>query len=110
MFSVAKIMFSFHKLIGAISTTGHGETIMRYNVAQRILQRMDLLKESAQTATETVLHDMTERLKYTAGAITLDKKGDIGIYFTSEKMAWTYRKGDKIYSGIRPGDNFVENV
>lgn len=97
-------------MIGAISTTGHGETILRYNVAQRILQRMDLLKESPQVATETVLRDMTDRLKYTAGAITLDTKGDVGIHFTSLKMAWTYRKGNKIYSGIRHGDNFVEDA
>lgn len=97
-------------MIGAVSTTGHGETIMRFNVAQRILQRMDLLKESAQTATETVLRDMAHRLTYTAGAITLDAKGNVGIGFNSEKMAWTYRKGSKIYSGIRHGDNFVEDA
>lgn len=83
---------------------------MRYNVAQRILQRMTHLQESAQTATETVLRDMTARLKYEAGAITLDKNGEVGIGFTSHKMAWTYRKGNKIYSGIRSGDNFIEDA
>lgn len=98
------------QLIGAVSTTGHGETIMRFNVAQRILQKMDLSKESAQTATETVLNDMKARLKYTAGAITLDKNGDIGIGWNSRKMAWSYRKGNKIYSGIRHGDNFIEDA
>lgn len=97
-------------MIGAVSTTGHGEAIMRYNVAQRILQRMDLLKESAQTATEIVLQDMTARLNYTAGAITLDERGNVGISFTSRKMAWTYRKANKIFSGIRPGDNFIEDA
>lgn len=71
---------------------------------------MDLLKESAQTATETVLNGMSERLPYKAGAITLGTKGDVGIFFNSLKMAWTYRKGNKIYSGIRPGDNFIEDV
>lgn len=96
--------------MGTVSTTGHGETIMRFNVAHRILQRMDLLKESAQTATENVLREMTRRLKYTAGAITLSPKGEPGIYFTSQKMAWTYRKGNRIFSGIRLGDNFVEDA
>lgn len=71
---------------------------------------MDLLKEDPQKATETVLQEMTTRLPYKAGAITLDRKGDVGIYFNSLKMAWTYRKGNKIYSGIRPGDNFVEDA
>lgn len=83
---------------------------MRFNVAQRIMQRMDLLKESAQNATKYVLEEMTKRLGFTAGAITLSPKGEPGIYFTSQKMAWTYRKGNKIYSGIRPGDNFVEDA
>lgn len=96
--------------MGTVSTTGHGETIMRFNVAQRILQRMNLLGESAQNATENVLHEMTQRLTYTAGAITLSPTGEPGIYFTSQKMAWTYRKGNKIYSGIRLGDNFVEDA
>lgn len=71
---------------------------------------MDLLKEDVQTATETSLRDMTRRLTYTAGAITLDTKGDVGIYFTSEKMAWTYRRGNKIHSGIRLNDHFVEDI
>lgn len=102
---------TFHlQLIGGVSTTGHGETIMRFNVAQRILQRIHLLGESAQTATDMVLHDMAERLTHKAGAITLDKNGDVGIGFNSHKMAWTYRKGDKIHSGIRPGDHFIEDA
>lgn len=83
---------------------------MRFNIAQRILQRIALLGESAQTATEIVLHQQTERLPYKNGAITLDKNGNVGIHFTSKKMAWTYRKGDKIHSGIRPGDDFVEDA
>lgn len=83
---------------------------MRYTVAARILQRMALLNESAQTATEKVLHEMTERLTYTAGAITLNTKGEVGIHFTSQKMAWAYRKGNKMHSGIRIGDNFIEDV
>lgn len=83
---------------------------MRYNVAQRIMQRMELLKESAQAATEAVLSGMEERLPYNAGAITLDNKGNVGIHFNSLKMAWTYRKGNKIHSGIRPGDDFEEDA
>lgn len=83
---------------------------MRFNVAQKIIQRIDLLNEDAQTATEKVLEEMVKRLKYTAGAITLDKKGQIGIYWTSQKMGWAYQKGDKIYSGVRKGQNFVEDA
>lgn len=81
---------------------------MRFNVAQRILQRINFLNETAQQATERVLLEMTERLKYTAGAITIDNSGQLGIYFTSIKMAWAYRNGAELHSGIRLGDDFVE--
>lgn len=95
---------------GAVSTTGYGETIMQFNVAQRIIQRMELLREDAQTATERVLDEMTRRLTFTAGAITIDTSGKTGIYWTSQKMAWAYQKGDKIHSGIRKGQDFIENA
>lgn len=95
-------------LSGAVSTTGHGESIMRFNVASRILQRMEYLGESGQVATAKVLTDMTERLGQTAGAITVDNQGNLGIFWTSEKMAWAYQKGNRIHYGIRKEDDFSE--
>lgn len=95
-------------LSGAVSTTGHGETILRFNVATKILQRIEHLDESAQTATQRVLQDMTSRLTQTAGAITIDRNAQIGIYWTSEKMAWAYQRGNTIHYGIRHGDDFLE--
>lgn len=43
---------------------------------------------------------MTSRLKNTAGAITLSKNGDVGVHFSSNRMAWAYVKDDKIFYGI----------
>ena len=100
----------FFQLIGAVSTTGHGETIMRFNLAQRILQRIAYLNEDAQTATKKALDEMTERLTFTAGAITVDAKGKVGFYWTSKKMSWAYQKGNKVYSGIKKGQEFVEDA
>lgn len=74
------------------------------------MQRIELLKESAQMATQRTLEEMTQRLTYTAGAITIDAKGGIGIHHTSPKMAWAYRRGDRMHSGIRLGDDFVAAV
>lgn len=74
------------------------------------MQRIEFLKEDAQTATLRVLEDMTRRLTYTAGAITIDAKGNVGIHHTSHKMAWAYRKGTRMFSGIRLGDNFIEDA
>lgn len=93
---------------GGVSTTGHGETIMRYNVAQKIVQRIEFLGEDAETATRMVLEAMTDRLEQTAGAITIDNLGNVGLYWTSEKMAWAYRKGDEVHYGIKHGEDYVE--
>ncbi|CAD7090856.1 unnamed protein product [Hermetia illucens] len=96
--------------IGGVSTTGHGETLMRFNAAQRILQKISCHNMSAQEATEAALKEMTARLVGTGGAITIDKKGQIGIYFTSKRMAWAYIKGNELHYGINAGEDFSENT
>ncbi|XP_074026297.1 isoaspartyl peptidase/L-asparaginase isoform X1 [Leptinotarsa decemlineata] len=85
--------------IGAVSTTGHGESIAKFCLAHSILKEMEYGK-GVQISTEQSLKKMTERLKNTAGAITLSKIGETGIYFTSNRMAWAYQQGNKIHFGI----------
>lgn len=97
--------------IGAVSTTGHGETILQFNVAARIMARIELLGETAQVATQTVLQHMAARFvgdNRDAGVITIDGAGEVGIYFTSRKMAWAYQRGDEVHYGINHGEDFVE--
>jgi len=53
---------------------------------------------------------MTKKLIGTGGAITIDKTGNIGIYFTSKRMAWAYIKDDTLHYGINRGDNFFEKI
>lgn len=45
---------------------------------------------------------MTARLNNTAGAITLSPKGEVGVYFSSKRMAWAHLKDNKITYGIEP--------
>lgn len=92
---------------GAVSTTGMGEDIMRVALARDIVSRMELLGADAQTATKDALQKMTQKTKGTAGAITIDAKGNVGIFWTSEKMAWSYQKGNKVYSGISENKNNI---
>lgn len=96
--------------MGAVSATGHGETIMRYNLASRILQLIKLKGLSAQKASKVALEGMTRKLNETAGVITIDAFGDIGVYFTSKRMAWAYKKDNEIHFGIEKGDDFLEIV
>lgn len=52
---------------------------------------------------------MTSRLKNTAGAITLSKRGDVGVHFSSKRMSWAYVKDGKIYYGINHGEVLEED-
>lgn len=90
---------------GGVSTTGHGETIMRYNLAHEILKRIQFQNKTAQEATSEALTEMTALLEGTAGAITIGSSGEVGIYFTSQKMAWAYRKGDCVHYGINKDED-----
>ncbi|CAH1154280.1 unnamed protein product [Phaedon cochleariae] len=94
---------------GAVSTTGHGETIAKFCLAHTIVKEIEYGK-TAQEATEESLKKMTARLNNTAGAITLSKDGHPGIYFTSKRMAWAYQQGNTLNYGIDPNENNTENI
>lgn len=59
---------------GGVSTTGHGETIMKACLAHDIIKRIEYLNENAQEATEEACKKMTERFFGTGGAITIDSE------------------------------------
>lgn len=71
---------------------------------------MFLLGKSASEATLDGCTAMTRRVGNTAGAITVSNRGDVGIGFTSERMAWAYQEGGKVYSGINKEDKFCEDA
>lgn len=96
--------------VGAVSTTGHGETIAKWCLAHAIIKNMEYTNNSANEATNETLEKMTKRLKNTAGAITLSKNGDIGIGFTSRRMSWGYIKGNQLHYGIEQGQDMVETI
>ncbi|CAH1135580.1 unnamed protein product [Ceutorhynchus assimilis] len=96
--------------IGAVSTTGHGETIAKYCLAHAILKDMEYGNRSANDATNTILSGMTRRLNNTAGAITLSKTGAIGIGFTSRRMSWAYRKENEVHYGVNKGQHEIEMI
>lgn len=95
--------------VGGVSTTGHGETIMKFNLAQRILSEMRYKGSSAQEATKLQTEAMTQRLEGTGGAITLGKNREIGIYFTSKRMSWAYiSEPNELHYGINADERFSE--
>ncbi|KAJ9585770.1 hypothetical protein L9F63_002407 [Diploptera punctata] len=95
--------------VGAVSTTGHGESIMRFCLAHAILTHMKQGK-TAEEATKEGCLTMTQRVGDTAGAITISCRGDIGISFTSKRMAWAYQCGNRLCSGIEKDQNICEDL
>jgi len=84
---------------GAVSSTGHGEKIMKIVLAKEVI---NFIAQgcSAQEAANKGIKLIWERLKGRAGVIVLDKNGNIGISYNTPRMAYAYVKKGKTYSGI----------
>jgi len=84
---------------GAVSSTGHGEKIMKIVLAKEVI---NFIAQgcNAQEAADKGIKLIWERLRGRAGVIVLDKNGDIGISYNTPRMAYAYVKKGKIYSGI----------
>lgn len=74
---------------GAASTTGHGERIIPVVLAKRAA---DLMGEGLdpQTAAERALATLA-RVKGLGGLITMDRKGRVGVTWSTPAMAWAAR-------------------
>lgn len=94
---------------GAVSTTGHGESIIKFCLANSIVKAIEQGMD-AQKATISVMENMTKRLNNTAGAITISNKGEVGVGFTTKKMPWAYRKGNQMFYGYEMGRQEEETV
>ena len=65
---------------------------------------------SAQAASEAALQKMAARVRGHGGVVTVGKDGDIGMHFTTERMAWSWIKAGKLHYGLNSGENFVNDV
>ena len=93
-----------------VSSTGHGDILMRACIAHDVVKRMDYLKEDIQTACEMSCKRMLDDFKGTGGLIGIDSNGQFGITFTSQRMAWAYQRGSQLHYGIKKKDDFVQEV
>ncbi|RZC32974.1 isoaspartyl peptidase/L-asparaginase-like, partial [Asbolus verrucosus] len=95
--------------VGAVAATGYGESIARYNLAHEIVNHMKRGFDAG-VATRNGVKGLTERFHRPSGAITISKTGQIGISFTSEKMAWAYQVREDLHFGIDDYDDFNEKI
>jgi beta-aspartyl-peptidase (threonine type) len=77
-------------LASAVSTTGHGESIMKVVLAKTANDFIAAGK-SAQNAAIDAIQLMTRRTSGTGGLIMLDAKGRPGVAFTTQDLAYAYR-------------------
>lgn len=70
----------------AVSATGHGEFIIRWNVASDISSLMKYRGMTVQQAGDEVIHKKLAAVKGDAGVIILDRKGNFAMPFNTEGM------------------------
>jgi beta-aspartyl-peptidase (threonine type) len=87
--------------VGAVSTTGHGESIMKVTLARLVLSFV-ASGEDIQLAAEKALRYMSMRVNGNGGLIAIDSDGNIAHAFTTSRMAWAFIKEDEKQSGINP--------
>ena len=81
-----------------MSTTGTGETFLKYMVAKRIIDYLEKeeLNGNFSKLVRKVLDEMVEKVGGEGGAICLSKSGEIGIEWNTKRMSWAYVKSHEL--------------
>ncbi|XP_042234123.1 isoaspartyl peptidase/L-asparaginase-like [Homarus americanus] len=95
--------------VGAVSTTGHGEAIMKACLARHITSVMGT-GESVKSSIQNGLAHMESRIKGFGGAIAVSCKGEVGTHFSTPRMTWAYIQAGKLHYGIHPNQHVTEDL
>lgn len=87
--------------VGAVSSTGHGEAIMRTCLAHRITMLMQT-GMSPDEASRCALEHMAQRVKGFGGVVVVSRTGQVAANFTTERMAWAWVKDGELHCGLEP--------
>ncbi|XP_050415101.2 isoaspartyl peptidase/L-asparaginase [Patella vulgata] len=88
---------------GAVSTTGHGEGMIKVCLAKHVTVLMDQ-GSTAQEASVKAVESLNDRVQSSGGVIVVSKDGDIGQYFTTDRMARAWVKDDRVFYGVETDD------
>ncbi|KAK2824190.1 hypothetical protein Q5P01_021365 [Channa striata] len=89
-------------LIGAVSCTGHGESILKVTLARLILSHMEQGK-SVTDASQLSLQYMGDRVQGAGGAIVVSPSRQWAATFTTARMAWAAVENDVLCVAAREG-------
>ncbi|XP_070772531.1 isoaspartyl peptidase/L-asparaginase [Enoplosus armatus] len=95
--------------MGAVSTTGHGEAIMKVTLARLILFHMEQ-GLSAEAASDLGLAYMKSRVSGQGGVVTVDPQGHWAACFSSLQMAWAAAQKDTLHYGLYTGEHITESI
>ncbi|KAL8572559.1 hypothetical protein ACOMHN_040463 [Nucella lapillus] len=93
--------------VGAVSSTGHGEAIIRTCLAHRIITYMET-GQSPDAASQRALDHMTRRVQGSGGVVVVSAKGEVGVNFSTQRMAWAFIKEGRLHFGLDAGQHDVE--
>uniref|UniRef100_H3BWC3 Isoaspartyl peptidase/L-asparaginase n=1 Tax=Tetraodon nigroviridis TaxID=99883 RepID=H3BWC3_TETNG len=94
-------------LSGAVSCTGHGESILKVTLARLILSHMEQGK-SAVESSQLALQYMGDRVHGAGGAVVVSPSGQWAAEFTTERMSWAAVDKDNLWYGLGPGERLNE--
>lgn len=74
--------------VGACSTTGHGESILKTTLARYALWLMEWEMLDPNAAAEKALKYMRQKSGGCGGLVIVNSRGELGYAFTTPRMAW----------------------
>lgn len=92
---------------GAVSCTGHGESILKVTLARLILSHMENGKSVADSS-QLSLQYMGDRVQGAGGAVVVSPSGQWAATFTTERMAWAAVDKDVLWFGLDPEERCKE--
>lgn len=95
--------------VGAVSTTGHGEAIIKVTLARLILFHMEQ-GQSAEAASDLALAYMKSRAEGLGGVVTVDPQGRWAARFSSQQMAWAAAQKDTLHYGLYTGEHTTQSI
>ena len=93
---------------GAVSTTGHGESIMKAMLAREVVYNIERGHPPSH-ACDKALQRMFQRVGGQGGAIAIDSHGQAGRGFTTKRMPWASIKAGVVKFGIEPNEEIVDS-
>ena len=87
---------------GAISCTGHGESLARVVFSRRVAEHIERGKAPAEAASAALAH-MSSRVGGRGGAICVSPSGAVGVAYSTSRMAWACMRDEGGDAGVRCG-------